>query len=148
MRCLRRNVAKQLSSACMEEGQPESPKGSNRTGKSGYRDTFMTELSGTGSSRIPEARDFSHERRLHYPEYADHEQILPVLLGRSSDGAVIRLLSCHTCSFHCEKERFASRKNCKTNFGTAGMGHWPYIILFTSSITCGWNILILPNAEL
>ena len=46
----------------MEEGQPESPKGSNRTGKSGYRDTFMTELSGTGSSRIPEARDFSHER--------------------------------------------------------------------------------------
>lgn len=50
--------------------------------------------------------------------------------------------------FECEKERFASRKNCKTNFGTAGMGHWPYIILFTSSITCGWNILILPNAEL
>ena len=49
----------------MEEGQPGSPKGSNRTGKSGYRDTFMTELSGTGSSRVPKARDFSHERRLH-----------------------------------------------------------------------------------
>ena len=26
----------------------------------------MTGLSGTGSSRIPEARDFSHERRLHW----------------------------------------------------------------------------------
>ncbi len=49
----------------MEEGQPGRPKGSNRTGKSGYRDTFMTELSGTGSSRVPKARDFSHERRLH-----------------------------------------------------------------------------------
>ena len=57
----------------MEEGQPESPKGSNRTGKSGYRDTFMTELSGTGSDRIPEARGFSHERRLHVPCYMDQE---------------------------------------------------------------------------
>ena len=57
----------------MEEGQPGSPKGSNRTGKSGYRDTFMTELSGTGSSRVPKARDFSHERRLHEAKDAfDH----------------------------------------------------------------------------
>lgn len=29
----------------------------------------MAELSGTGSNRIPEARDFSHERRLHH--YSD-----------------------------------------------------------------------------
>lgn len=107
-----------------------------------YTDSLHTTVFG-GRCHLTAAR-FHFE----YPEYADHAQILPVLLGRSSDGAVIRLLSCHACSFHCEKERFASRKNCKTNFGTAGMGHWPYIILFTGSITCGWNILILPNAEL
>ena len=87
-----------------------------------YTDSLHTTVFG-GRCHLTAAR-FHFE----YPEYADHEQILPVMLGRSSDGA--------------------SRKNCKTNFGTAGMGHWPYIILFTSSITCGWNILILPNAEL
>ena len=64
----------------MEEGQPGSPKDFNRTGKSGYRDTFMTELSGTGSNRIPEARDFSHEKRFHYT-YIPIAQTLVLLVA-------------------------------------------------------------------
>lgn len=59
-----------------------------------YTDSLHTTVFG-GRCHLTAAR-FHFE----YPEYADHEQILPVLLGRSSDGAVIRLLSCHACSFH------------------------------------------------
>ena len=57
----------------MEEGQPGSPKGSNRTGNPATGTLSWQSFSGTGSNRIPEARDFSHERRLHVPCYMDQE---------------------------------------------------------------------------
>jgi len=44
----------------------------------------MTGLSGTGSSRIPAARDFSHERRLH-KEYITNDNFTVYVAGKEDE---------------------------------------------------------------